>query len=91
LFRPVRIRDLCCAATRQDRGQKKSAAADPKVCAARAGGRMPRESRAVPAFYLVTSGRGDPSSITHGQKFCGLRMLAAFFTTVIFMSVLRFG
>jgi hypothetical protein len=35
--------------------------------------------------------RGAVSSITHGQKFWGLRVAVAFLTTVIFMSLLRFG
>ena len=35
--------------------------------------------------------RGDQSSIAHGQKFCGLRVAEAFFTTLIFMSLLRFS
>ncbi len=39
--------------------------------------------------YLV-SVRGAPSSITHGQKFCGFRVVAAFLMTVIFMILLRF-
>jgi len=30
------------------------------------------------------------SSITHGQKFCGLRVVAAFLMTVIFIILLRF-
>ena len=41
------------------------------------------------ATYLLSE-RGVLSSIAHGQKFCGFRVAEAFFTTLIFMSLLRF-
>ena len=51
---------------------------------------MARNGDRVGAGYLLSL-RGDQSSMAQGQKFCGLRVADAFFTTVIFMSLLRFG
>ena len=47
-----------------------------------------REGPARCRYLLSFWGAG--SSIAHGQKFCGLRVAEAFWTTLIFMSLLRF-
>ena len=43
------------------------------------------------AYFLSVLGEPLLSSITHGQKFWGLRVVAAFLITVIFTILLRLG
>ena len=79
-----RLRDRAAG---RESGQKNNAAPDPRGGgAASKSGSGQRPER---AFYLL-SPFGASSSTTHGQKFCGFRVVAAFLMTVIFMSLLRF-
>jgi hypothetical protein len=75
-----RLRSRCVAGGKQD-GKTKNAAPVREPHAASDDTNGPK---AVAAYFLVSTGE---SSIIHGQKFWGLRVLLAFLITVIFMIV----
>jgi len=70
--------------------QNDRAACNPGAAAALEHRREPPRRFDDAGRYLL-SVRGAFSSMTHGQKFWGLRSVAAFLITVIFMILLQLG